>query len=153
MPATVDLSEMLSAEDIHFGFRAASVVEAIPMLLRPALLRRLHDPALVDPIIAAAVKREQETPTRCGSLVLPHTRHAGVRDFVLAVGTNASGVIAGEDDPRLVFAFVSPEERREQHLQLLASLARLSQNAWIVEKIVSAHTASEVLETLHSAGV
>lgn len=153
MPATVDLTELLHVDDIHFNFQTASVVEAIPLLLRPAIMRRRNDSALADRIVAAAIKREEDTSTRCGPLGLPHARSAEVSEFILALGVNASGVIAGHPEPRLIFAFVSPEGRREQHLQLLASLARLSQNERTVEKIAGAATADEVLEALRAAGV
>ena len=153
MPATVDLTELLHVDDIHFNFQTASVVEAIPLLLRPAIMRRRNDSALADRIVAAAIKREEDTSTRCGPLGLPHARSAEVSEFILALGVNASGVIAGHPEPRLIFAFVSPEGRREQHLQLLASLARLSQNERTVEKIAGAATADGVLEALRAAGV
>ena len=153
MAAAVDLTELLNVDDIHFRFEARTIVEAIPILLRPALMRRVNDRQMIDDIIAAAIKREEETPTRCGSLALPHARHSGIADFILSLGLNSSGVIAGQPEPRLIFAFVSPEGRREQHLHLLASLARLSQNESIIEKIAGASAAEQVLDALRSAGV
>ena len=151
MPATVDFTELLRADDVHLHFQSASVVEAIPLLLRPALERRVHNRDISEAIIDAAVKREEDTPTRCGPLSLPHARSSSVADFILALGANASGVLAGRPEPRLMFAFVSPEDRRDQHLQLLAKLAKLSQNEWIVEKIAGANSGEDVLEILRAA--
>jgi mannitol/fructose-specific phosphotransferase system IIA component (Ntr-type) len=151
MPATVDFTELLRADDVHLRFQSPSVVEAIPLLLRPALERRVHNRDISEAIIDAAVKREEDTPTRCGPLSLPHARSSSVADFILALGANATGVIAGRPEPRLMFAFVSPEDRRDQHLQLLAKLAKLSQNEGIVEKIAGANSGKDVLEILRSA--
>lgn len=151
MPATLDFTELLRVDDIHLRFHAKSVIDAVPTLLRPALERRIHDRAIVERIVDAAVKREEETSTRCGSLWLPHARSSAVSDFILTLGANASGVIGENPQPRLIFAFASPEGRREQHLQLLATLARLSQNERIVEKIAGAANGDEVLETLRGA--
>ena len=151
MPATVDLTELLRGEDVHLHFEAPSVVAAIPLLLRPAVERRVHNRDVSEAIIEAAVRREEETPTRCGPLSLPHARSSAISDFILSLGANAGGVIAGRPEPRLMFAFVSPENRREQHLQLLAALARLSQNERIVERIAGAATGKEVIEILNSA--
>jgi len=148
MPAVLDLTEFLRAEDIHLRFAAQSLIEAIPLLLRPALARRVGDRNVVEQIIEAAVKREGETSTRCGSLSLPHARSSAVPEFIVALGANASGVIAGEAEPRLIFTFVSPEAQRDQHLQLLASLARLSQNAQLVSAIAGATSAGDVLGML-----
>jgi mannitol/fructose-specific phosphotransferase system IIA component (Ntr-type) len=151
MPATLDFTDLLRADDVHVHFVAASVVEAIPLLLRPALERRVHNRDISDAIIEAAVRREEDTPTRCGPLSLPHARSSSVSDFILALGANATGVLAGRPEPRLMFAFVSPEERREQHLQLLAKLAKLSQNESIIERIAGATRGEDVLEILRGA--
>jgi mannitol/fructose-specific phosphotransferase system IIA component (Ntr-type) len=148
--AAFDVADVLRAADIHVGFRAASVVDAIPELLAPALTRRSIDAATVESVISAAVRREQETSTRCGAVSLPHARSASVNDFVVALGANSDGVINGEPQPRVIFAFVSPENRREQHLQLLAALARLSQNEAIVEKIAGARSADQVIDALRA---
>jgi mannitol/fructose-specific phosphotransferase system IIA component (Ntr-type) len=152
MPATVDLTEVLRVEDIHLNFKAASVIEAIPLLLRPALIRRLGQRAVVDEIVAAVIKREEETATLCGPLALPHARHSAVAEFILSLAASADGAIAGRSEPRLIFAFVSPEGRREQHLQLLAWLARISQNRKLIEQIAGASSTDQVLDALRGAG-
>jgi mannitol/fructose-specific phosphotransferase system IIA component (Ntr-type) len=153
MPATIALTEMLEQEDVHLGFQTSSVVEAVPRLLRSPLAKRGLSPAAVQEIIDAVIRRERETLTLCGSLALPHTRSADVDEFVFSVGTNAAGLIAGQADPRLIFVFVSPENKREQHLQLLASLARLSQNPEVVDQIARASNARQVIDALRIAGV
>ncbi len=154
MPSPYDVIVMdLDRGDIHLQFRAASIVEAIPRLLQPALARRLNDPQLVNAIVAAAVKREEDTPTMCGALALPHARSAALQNFVLSLGVNAQGTIEGQQNPRLIFAFASPEGKREQHLQLLALLARLSQNSKVIDQIATASTADEVIAVLRTAGV
>jgi len=48
---------------------------------------------------------------------------------------------------------ISPEGKREQHLQLLASLARLSQNPKVVDQIAAASSADQVIETMRRIGV
>ena len=153
MIATLPLTDLLDRADIHLHFRAGSIVEAIPQLLRPALVRRVQDLQLVNTIIDAAIKREEDTPTTCGALALPHARNTDLQNFVLTLGANAEGVIDGHSNLRLIFAFASPESKREQHLQLLASLARLSQNPKVIDQIVSAADANAVMEILRNAGV
>ncbi|HKB80012.1 MAG TPA: PTS sugar transporter subunit IIA [Thermoanaerobaculia bacterium] len=142
----------IDARDVVLGFQAGSTLDAIPKLLDPALRRRL-DAAAVQPILDAALRREQEISTRCGALLLPHARSAAVSEFILAAGTNAAGVIAGQSEPRLIVAFVSPFEQRDQHLRLLASLARLAKDAAAVARIVAASTPEEVIDLLRSAGI
>jgi len=144
--------ELLDARDVQLGFRANSVVDAIPLLLRPALARRVDD-ATAQAIIDAAIKRESEGATMCGALVLPHARTSAVNDFVLTVAANPQGVIAGQAEPRIMFAFVSPASKRQEHLNLLAALARLSQNPGVVRQVVEATTSGRVIEILRGAGI
>jgi mannitol/fructose-specific phosphotransferase system IIA component (Ntr-type) len=153
MPTTFDLTELLDTDDIHLQFQSATLIEAIPRLLRPALMRRLANETLVEAIIGAVVARENEATTRCGPLALPHARHAALDEFVLSLAANGDGVISGQKEPRLIFAFVSPEGKREQHLQLLASLARISQNRRVVEQISGASSADQVIDGLRSVGI
>lgn len=148
MAATIALADFLEVEDIHFHFQAVSVGGAIPLLLRPALQRRLHNADVVEHIIDSAVSREEETSTLCGLLALPHTRYSGLSEFVLAMGINANGVVAGVAVPRVIIAFVSPEGKREQHLQMLATLARLGQNAAAVDRIAAATKPDDVIAAL-----
>jgi mannitol/fructose-specific phosphotransferase system IIA component (Ntr-type) len=144
----IALTDLLDLRDIHLNFEAGSVIEAIPLLLRPPLMRRLHDESVVNTIIDAAIAREKESATLCGTLALPHARHPALDDFVVSLAITAAG-----GNPRLIFAFASPQGKREQHLQLLASLARLSQNASLVDQIASATSADQVLDALRSAGI
>ena len=143
------VADFLDVRDIHLRFRAASVIDAIPPLLQPALSRRL-DESTVRSIINDVVKRETEGTTNCGALGLPHTRSDAVHDFVLSIGVNAEGVIAGQSEPRIMFAFVSPAAGRQEHLNFLAALARLSQNPALVEQIVLAVTPEQVIEAIRS---
>ena len=88
----------------------------------------------------------------CGPVALPHARHSAVRRFVLSLGINAGGVIEGHAEPRLIIAFVSPEAKRDDHLRLLATLARLSQNRAVVDQLTSATTAEQIAEILGAVG-
>ena len=152
MPSTVTITDLLRSEDVHLHFQAASVIDAIPLLLGPALEHHVSRVDVRDEIIAAVIKRERETATACGTLSLPHAR-AAVDDFIVGIGANATGVIAGQREPRIMFAFVSPEKKREEHLHFLASLARLSQNRELVDRIASASEPQDVIAALRAAGL
>ncbi len=151
MISTLPLTELLDSRDIQLHFTAGSVKEAIPRLLQPALMRRVHDPSAVKEIVDAAVRREEDTSTMCGAVSLPHARSSKLDHFILSLGVNAEGVISGHGSPRLIFAFASPEGKREQHLQLLASLARLSQNPKLIDQIANAASADQVIDALQNA--
>ena len=67
MPAIVDLTELLHIDDIHFNFQTVSVIEAIPLLLRPAIMRRLDDSVL------AALQAWRWKPGTRGQFDIPIT--------------------------------------------------------------------------------
>lgn len=136
--------ELLDPADIHVQFVSSAVSEAIVQLLRAPLLRECRDEAVAQEVMDAVLKREAEGSTACGPVALPHARHPAVRRFVLAMGINAGGVIEGHAEPRLIFAFVSPEAKREDHLRLLAGLARFAQNPAVVDQLTSATSAEQV---------
>lgn len=146
------ITEFLRVEDVHLNFRARSVVDAIPLLLGPALEHHVSDASRHE-ILAAVMRRELETATLCGTLSLPHARHELVKHFVVSAGINPAGVIEGKAEPRIMFAFVSPEKKREEHLHFLASLARLSQNRQLIDQIAGAADAEQVLAALRTAGL
>jgi len=152
MPGTVTITDLLRSEDIHLHFAAASVIDAIPVLLGPALAHHIARADVRDAIIAAVIKREKEIATACGTLSLPHAR-AAVDDFIVSVAANAGGLIPDRHEPRIMFAFVSPEAKRDEHLHFLASLARLSQNRELVDRIAGANDPAEVIAALRAAGM
>ncbi len=153
MPGTLAITDLLRSEDIHLHFAAPTVIDAIPVLLGPALAHHVSNAGVRQEIIDAVIKRERDTATACGTLSLPHARHAMVDEFVVSVGANAGGVIEGQREPRIMFAFVSPERKREEHLHFLASLARLSQNRELTDRIASANDPDDVLAALRAAGL
>lgn len=145
----MQLVDLVTSEDVVFGVRAANVGDAAAQLLRATLPHHGYAPADVERLIAAVQAREREAPTLCGAIAIPHARDAQVTEFALAVGINRFG-ITGDDSPRLMFAFLSPEAQRSEHLDLLARLARLSRNGAAVDAIVNATTADDVVEVFGS---
>ena len=152
MTQVLPVAEWLDTADFHLRFAAPSIDEAIPLLLRAPLTRECGDDNAAQQVIDSIVKRERDGSTVCGPVALPHTRTSAVKRFVLSLGINARGVIEGQAEPRLILAFVSPEAKREDHLRLLATLARLAQNPAVVDQLTSATSAEQVEKILDAAG-
>jgi mannitol/fructose-specific phosphotransferase system IIA component (Ntr-type) len=138
----MQLIDLLTADDVVFGIRAADIGAAAATLLRITLPRHGIDPAETERLVQAVLARERETPTLCGAIAIPHARDARVKEFLVAVGINREAV------PRVLIAFLSPEARRAEHLDLLARLARLSRDQAAISAIAAATTAEAVLEVI-----
>ena len=142
----MQLIDFLTSDDVVFGVHGADIAAAAAQLLRTTLPHHGFDASEVSRLIDAVLARERETPTLCGAIAIPHARDAHVKDFVVAIGINAAGVVEG--GPRVLIAFLSPESRRAEHLDLLSRLARLSRDQAAINAIAAASTAQEVLEII-----
>ncbi len=144
----MQLIDLLTPDDIIFGVRGADVGAAAATLLRKTLPHHGLASAEVERLVQAVLARERETPTLCGAIAIPHARDARVPDFIAAIGINREGVVEGAGAPRVLIAFLSPESRRAEHLDLLARLARLSRDQAAISAMAGAGGAGEVLEII-----
>src|SRR5881227_2190311 len=135
----MQLIDLLTADDVVFAIRGADIGAAAASLLRITLPRHGIEPAETERLVQAVLARERETPTLCGAIAIPHARDARVKEFLVAIGINR------EATPCVLIAFLSPEARRAERLDLLARLARLSRDNAAINAIAAATTAEAVL--------
>ncbi|HEV2719086.1 MAG TPA: PTS sugar transporter subunit IIA [Thermoanaerobaculia bacterium] len=144
----MQLADLITPNDVVFGVREADIGAAAARLLRTTLPHHGLDAAEVERLVQAVLTRERETSTLCGAIAIPHARDARVPEFIVAIGINAEGVTEAAGAPRVLIAFLSPEARRAEHLELLARLARLSRDQEAISAIAGAKEASTVLEII-----
>jgi fructose PTS system EIIA component len=114
---TPDLVEL----DLPGTDRQAVVRDLAERLLRAGRVTDLEQ------FLADIEAREQQMPTGLeGGIGIPHCRSAAVTEPSLAFGRSAAGVDFGaEDGPaRLIFLIAAPEGGGEEHMTVLAALAR-----------------------------
>jgi PTS system nitrogen regulatory IIA component len=79
--------------------------------------------SIVDEIVSALVKREQNGSTGFGKgIAVPHVKHAKVTKMAGTIGRSAAGIDFGALDKQPVYSIVlllSPENQPEQHLQAM----------------------------------
>ena len=141
----MQLIDLLTADDVVFGIRESDVGAAAAALLRTTLPRHGFAAADVARLVDAVLARERETPTLCGPIAIPHARDARVSQFIVSIAVNPDGVVEGPAAPRVLIAFLSPETRRSEHLDLLARLARLSRDHAAISAMAAAKDAKAVL--------
>ena len=142
----MQLIDFLTSDDVVFGVRGADIAGAAAQLLRTTLPHHGFDAPEVSRLVDAVLARERETTTLCGAIAIPHARDARVPTFIVSIGINPAGVV--ERGPRVVIAFLSPESRRAEHLDLLSRLARLSRDQAAISAIAAASIAPAVLEII-----
>lgn len=142
------LGDFIKPQDIVFGIRARDIAGVAEQLLAETLPHHHFSPDSVRRLIAAVVARENEISTNCGAAAIPHARDAAVRHFIGAIAANAGGVIEGAKEPRVIFAFLSPEPQREEHLTLLRSLSALARDTTMIDAIANAKSGEDVVALL-----
>lgn len=103
----------------------------------------------VDAFVADVEAREGQMATGLpGGIGIPHARSAAVRQPSLVFARTAQGIDWGaEDGPAdIVFLIAAPDGGGEEHLQILAKLARKLMRAAFKDSLRQAATPAEVVE-------
>lgn len=107
---------------------------------------------MADTIFERLIERERLGSTGLGhGIALPHARMADIDQAIGAFVATAAGVDydASDGEPvDLAFALLVPEQATEEHLQLLAQLARLFSDPRVRQRLREAQTVDAVLAIL-----
>lgn len=100
--------------------------------------------------IKAAMAREQLSPTSCApGWALPHARLKDLAQLSFALG-RCSRPLAWIGDcttrVKAVWLFAVPESETKAYLNLIASVARLSQNGFVLDQLMQAPDAATMCE-------
>jgi PTS system fructose-specific IIA component len=93
--------------------------------------------------------REAQMPTGLeGGIGIPHARSTGVTQPTVAFGRSAAGVDYGASDgpAHLVFLIAAPAGGGDEHLKVLAALARRLVHASFKEALLQASDAEDVVD-------
>ena len=103
----------------------------------------------LDLFLADVRKREEQMATGLpGGIGIPHARSAAISTPSLVFGRSAQGIDWGaEDGPAtLIFLIAAPEGGGEQHLQILAKLARKLMRREFRQSLTDAPDSAAVVE-------
>ncbi len=113
------------------------------------LLADVEQKLTQDAIFDKLLERERLGTTALGyGIALPHARMAGVSKAKGAFIQLREGIDFGAVDKQpvdLAFALLVPEEATDEHLQLLAKLATMFNNAELCESLRNANSSDELL--------
>jgi PTS system fructose-specific IIA component len=119
-----------------------------------SLARRLADAGRVtdlDGFLADLRQREEQMPTGIeGGIGIPHARSAHVTEPTLGFGRSASGVDfgAGDGPAHLIFLIAAPTGGGDEHMTILASLARRLVHQSFRRSLLDAPDAGAVVELI-----
>lgn len=105
----------------------------------------------LDGFLADVRKREEQMPTGLpGGIGIPHARSAHVTEPSLVFGRSLEGIDWGaEDGPaKLIFLIAAPEGGGDDHLKILAALARRLMRTEFREALMNAPDAAAVVDVV-----
>ncbi len=150
MPGEIELADLLTVDRIDTGCQLSSkkrLMERITSLL-------LQGRAQLDrkTVLQTLIERERLGSTGIGNgVALPHGRINGLDDVIGAVVVLANPLdydAVDNESVRLAFGLLVPAQANEQHLKILAHLARLFDDEMIRNKVFSANDNQEVFDLL-----
>jgi PTS system nitrogen regulatory IIA component len=105
--------------ELHATDRDGALRELVESLAHEGAI----DPSVVEDIVAALIKREQNGSTGFGKgVAVPHAKHAKVTKMVGTIGRSSEGLDFSALDHQPVYCIVlllSPEHQPQQHLQAM----------------------------------
>ena len=105
--------------ELHATDRNGALRELVESLAEHGAI----DPAAVDDIVAALIKREQNGSTGFGKgVAVPHAKHPKITKMVGTIGRSSEGLDFSALDHQPVYCIVlllSPEHQPQQHLQAM----------------------------------
>jgi PTS system fructose-specific IIA component len=103
----------------------------------------------LDTFLADVTARESQMPTGLeGGIGIPHARSSAVTEPSVAFGRSTSGVDygAGDGPAHLIFLIAAPSGGGDEHLKVLAALARRLVHASFKEALLQASDAQDVVD-------
>lgn len=142
------LKDLLDRERILVPLEATSLRGALELLLRVLIEREgVADPVALERLASDA--RLRDVVAIGDHVVLPHFRTDGVDRLTVALGISNQPLEARDAGldirPRAVVLILAPPEAATLYLQTIAALARLFRQDGVIERLLDARSADEVL--------
>jgi PTS system nitrogen regulatory IIA component len=147
----IKLPDLLREKYIELDLKEKEKTKLIAELVDIAASRRIKDRKT---LFKAILEREKLGSTAIGNgIAIPHVKIKGVKKPLLILGRSAEGVdfdaLDGEKT-YLFFLLISPQQEVGLHLKILAKIAHLVKDKFIVERLKKVKAKHEVFEIISS---
>jgi len=144
------MSDLITADFVLLDLQADTKDDATRQLVqRLAAAGRATD---LEGFLADVRKREEQMPTGLpGGIGIPHARSAHITEPTLAFARSSKGVDYGaEDGPAtLIFLIAAPEGGGDEHLKILAALARKLMRSEFRDSLRGAATEQDIVDIVN----
>lgn len=149
------LRDFIASESVIAELTSVDRDGAIHELVNSLAAAGKIEAAIVDEIVAALIKREQNGSTGFGKgVAVPHVKHAKIRTMVGTVGRSSSGIEFAALDHKpvySVFLLLSPESQPQQHLQAMNIVFQNLQKDMFRKFLQQSDTRDKIIDLLEEA--
>lgn len=146
------LREFIVRDAVVADLKAVTRDEAIRELVSSLAENGALDASVVDEVVAALIKREQNGTTGFGKgVAVPHVKHGKVKKMSGVVGRSAGGIDFNAVDHKPVYSIallLSPENSPQVHLQAMNCVFTFLQKDLSRKFLKQSDTKEKILEVL-----
>ncbi|HPG29211.1 MAG TPA: PTS sugar transporter subunit IIA [bacterium] len=147
----MNIIDILQKENIELNLKSDTKEGVIIELLN--LLKKNGAVDNIEGLQAEILKREQVMSTGIGKGIgLPHCKSKSSDNMILAVGRHKKGIVdydSLDDEPvKLIFLLISPEDKPNDHINMLARISRIVKLDYIRNSLVTAGSSKKFFETV-----
>ncbi|MBP7653919.1 PTS sugar transporter subunit IIA [Candidatus Dependentiae bacterium] len=145
----MNIIDILQKENIELNLKSDTKSEVIIELLN--LLKKNGVIENIDDLKNEIIKREEMMSTGIGKGIgLPHCKSKNIDNMILAVGRHKKGIDdydSLDDEPvKLIFLLISPEDKPNDHINMLARISRIVKLDYIRTSLTTAGSSKKFYE-------
>jgi len=148
----INILDYLDKETIVLGLKQKSKKSIISTILDHLIQKKKIAKEKKKEIVKAIFQREEMGSTAIGKhIAFPHARLNSVKDIIICLGISKEGVDFDslDQEPVNIIAFLlSNQKEAGLHLKMLALLARMLRDKYLVQRLKNAKNEEEVLALL-----
>ena len=148
----INILDHLDTNGIILGIKQKNKKLIIISIIEHLVLKGKIDKKHKSEILKSVLQREDMGSTAIGSrIAFPHTRINCVKNIIVCIGISKEGVdfdSLDQEPVNVIALLLSNQKEAGLHLKMLAFLARLLRDKYLVQKIKKAKDTQEVIALL-----
>lgn len=152
------ICDFIKAESIIYELEGKERDEVLAELTEKLIY--LNSNLKREDVFNALVQREEKMSTLVAKdLAVPHIVSSSVSETVICIGISHKGVEFNmessnkeENSAKLIFCIVFPEDKPDEHLQILKEILLLIKEPMFMESILKAQNGSEIIDIIQNSG-
>jgi len=149
----MNISDYLDKDCVVLGLKQKSKKNIISTILDHLIIKRKISKDSKKDIFKAIVRREEMGSTAIGShIAFPHSRTDLVNKMVICICVSKEGVdfdSLDQEQVNVIALLLSNQKEAGLHLKMLAFLARMLRDKYLIQRLKSAKNEEEVLALLY----